>query len=313
MSVHVERYRADLAAEWNAFVAGSRNGTFLHDRRYMDYHHDRFEDHSLLLRDDDGRLVAVLPGNVADGALHSHGGLTYGGLLLGLRSGAADVLKMFEALRNHLRNESLSHLHYKTIPWIYHRQPAEDDRYALFRAGARLTRRDVLSVVPREDRLKYQERRARGIKAARKAGVVVEESTHYVEFWEVLSDNLTARHGVLPVHSLEEIELLHGRFPDAIRLFNASHDGKVVAGAVIYETDRVAHVQYISASESGRQLRALDLLFDVLLTTTFADKMFVDFGNSSERAGDVLNVGLAEQKEGFGARTVVHDYYELSA
>ena len=313
MTLQIERYQPDLAAEWNAFIASSRNGTFLLDRGYMDYHRDRFEDHSLMLRDDNGRLVAVLPGNVADGALHSHGGLTYGGLVLGTRSGAADVLEMLDAVRSHMRSAGLTHLHYKTIPWIYHRQPAEDDRYALFRAGARLSSREVLSVVPRDDRLRYQERRSRGSKTAGKAGVVVVESTRFGEYWQILSDNLVTRYGVLPVHSLEEIEMLRGRFPTAVRLFNACHDGSVVAGTVIYETPRVAHVQYISANDAGRQVRALDLLFDSLLTTTFADKMFVDFGNSSERAGQALNVGLVEQKEGFGARTVVHDYYELSA
>ena len=34
----IRRYSADKADEWNAFVATSKNGTFLFDRRYMDYH-----------------------------------------------------------------------------------------------------------------------------------------------------------------------------------------------------------------------------------------------------------------------------------
>ena len=38
------RYTADKADEWNQFVAQSKNGTFLFDRRYMDYHAERFED-----------------------------------------------------------------------------------------------------------------------------------------------------------------------------------------------------------------------------------------------------------------------------
>lgn len=219
---------------------------------------------------------------------------------------------MFDALCTHMRDADLRMLQYKTIPWIYHRQPAEEDRYALFRAQARLTRRDVLSVVPAQDRIRYQERRSRGAKAARKAGVCVEESTDFAAFWQVLTDNLKVRHGVAPVHSLAEIELLAGRFPHAIRLFNAGHEGVVVAGAVVYETPRVAHVQYISASDAGRQSHALDHLFDSLLMSTYADKPFVDFGTSTEHAGTVLNAGLVEQKEGFGARTVVHDHYELT-
>ena len=44
----IRRYTPSLADEWNAFVAQSKNGTVLFDRRYMDYHADRFSDCSLL-------------------------------------------------------------------------------------------------------------------------------------------------------------------------------------------------------------------------------------------------------------------------
>lgn len=312
MSFTVERYRPELLPAWNAFVATSRNGTFLLDRGYMDYHADRFSDHSLLLRNERGDITALLPANERDGALHSHGGLTYGGLVVGARSGAAAALAMLDAIRAYLAGQRLGALHYKTIPWIYHRQPAEEDRYALFRAGARLTRRDLLSVVPRDRRLGYQERRARGIRSALKAGVEIVESEDYAAFWPVLSANLGARHGVRPVHSLEEIQRLRHRFPDAIRLFTAHCTGDVVAGTVIYESEMVAHVQYISASDGGRRAHALDALFDHLLNHIYHDKPYFDFGISNEDSGLVLNTGLAEQKEGFGARGVAHDYYELN-
>lgn len=310
--IRVERFDPAHAEEWNAFVAASKNGTFLLDRNYMEYHADRFLDHSLLMRDGN-QLVGLLPANEAQDWLHSHGGLTYGGLVLGLRAGAAAVLAMFEALREYLRANALAGILYKTIPSIYHRQPAEEDRYALFRLDARLTRRDVLSVVPGGDRIRYQERRTRGIAAARKAGVTVAESTDFSAFWTVLEDNLRARFGVAPVHSLKEISLLKQRFPESIRLFEATSQGSVVAGCVIFETHRVAHVQYISASERGKQLHALDALFDHLLTERYARKPFFDFGISNEEAGRVLNAGLVAQKEGFGARTMIHDYYELDA
>ena len=44
----IVRYTAEKADEWNAFVAESKNGTFLFNRGYMDYHADRFVDHSLM-------------------------------------------------------------------------------------------------------------------------------------------------------------------------------------------------------------------------------------------------------------------------
>lgn len=308
----VERFRPELAVEWNAFVGASKNGTFLLDRNYMDYHADRFLDHSLLVRDGT-QLVAVLPANESKGWLDSHGGLTYGGLVLGLLTGAQAVLAMFEALRAYVRAHALAGIRYKTIPSIYHRHPAEEDRYALFRLDARLTRRDVLSVVPGGERIRYQDRRARGVKAAAKAGVSVAEATDFSAFWAVLAENLRARFGVDPVHSLGEISWLRDRFPESIRLFEATIGGCVVAGCVVYETHRVAHVQYISASERGKALHALDAVFHHLLTERYAHKPFFDFGISNEEAGRILNVGLVAQKEGFGARTMVHDYYELDA
>ena len=79
--LRVERYTADRGEEWNEFVRRSKNGTFLFERGYMEYHGDRFVDCSLIVRDDRGRLIALLPASRHDDALVSHGGLTYGGFV----------------------------------------------------------------------------------------------------------------------------------------------------------------------------------------------------------------------------------------
>ena len=311
MSFTITRYRAADAESWYGFVRSSRNGTFLLERGFMDYHADRFEDHSLLLHDASGRLAAVMPANARDGELHSHAGLTYGGLVYGTRSGAAEAVAMLEAVRTYQHAQGIARLHYKTIPSIYHRQPAEDDRYALFRCEATLVRRDVLSVLAGGQRPGFQERRRRGVASARRAGVTVEESNQFQHFWPILEDNLQQRHGTAPVHSLAEIRMLHARYPDNIRLFCALLDRVPVAGVVVFETDRVAHVQYISAGAAGREVAALDAVFEHLLMDVFVDKPWFDFGISNEDQGRQLNLGLLQQKEGFGARTVVHDYYSI--
>src|SRR2546421_2123011 len=79
--MRVERYQESDKEAWDAFVGQSKNGTFLFLRDYMDYHRARFEDHSLVARDDDGRIAALLPANVRDRLLFSHAGLTYGGFV----------------------------------------------------------------------------------------------------------------------------------------------------------------------------------------------------------------------------------------
>ena len=47
------------------------------------------------------------------------------------------------------------------------------------------------------------------------------------------------------------------------------------------------------------------------LESGFTEAIF-DFGISTEQGGRYLNEGLIFQKEGFGARTVVYDTYELN-
>jgi len=123
----LKRYSPADAAEWNAFVAGSKNGTFLFDRSYMDYHADRFRDHSLMIYRE-GRLYALLPACIAaDCTLWSHGGLTYGGVILWASASAADTVRLFAELKDSLRSEGIRRVVYKAVPWIYHRLPAEED------------------------------------------------------------------------------------------------------------------------------------------------------------------------------------------
>ena len=127
----------------------------------------------------------------------------------------------------------------------------------------------------------------------------------------MLSDILNKYHNVNPVHSSDELKLLAGRFPENIKLYTGELDGKILAGAVVFENGDTVHTQYLANSDEGRQIGALDCVIDYLLTEVYPDKKYFDFGISNENAGRYLNRGLIAQKEGFGARAVVHDFYEM--
>jgi len=309
--ITVARYTPEDKDIWNDFVTSSKNGTFLLDRNYMDYHSSRFEDYSLMMRSGNS-LVAAFPANRTSNQVFSHQGLTYGGLLIDQKMRLTDCLEAFDALVDFLKSEGASSLLYKTIPSIYHKAPAEEDKYALFRCNAPLVRRDTLSVIDMSSRPPFQTRRKRGLAKAKKLGIQARESTEWSEYWPILEMRLNDTYGVEPTHSLEEIELLHRRFPENIRLFIAEHEGEIVAGIVIYATCRVAHCQYIAASDKGREYFALDLLFSWLIEDVFKEKTYFDFGISNEADGRILNEGLVNFKEGFGARTVTHDFYQLA-
>ena len=139
---------------------------------------------------------------------------------------------------------------------------------------------------------------------------MIEETEDYTSFWRILTDNLHQRYGLTPVHTVEEILLLHQRFPEHIRLVVAKENDVVVGGTVLYVTDRVVHSQYIAANARGKVIHALDLLFEVVIRQSLEDHPYFDFGISTEEHGTYLNEQLIYQKEGFGGRGLCYDWYE---
>lgn len=307
----IVRYTPERASEWNAFVAASKNGTFLFDRNYMDYHSDRFADHSLMFYAD-GKLLAQLPANASGQVLYSHRGLTYGGLVMSERLTMVQTMALFGQLNDYLRQEGFQKVVYKSIPWIYHRLSAEEDLYALFHVcHARIVARDYATNIFFPNKLRWERVRRRGVQRARLAGLVAERSDDFAPFWQVLTDNLTTKYGVQPVHTLTEIELLHSRFPENIVQYVARRGGDVFGGIVLYVTPRVVHAQYSSATPEGKELGAIDFLYDHIMGGDYAGYPYFDFGRSTENDdGSGLNEKLVFQKEGYGGRGLCYDIYE---
>lgn len=310
-ALRVEEYSHASREAWDTFVRQSKNATFLFERAFMEYHAQRFVDASLLVYDESDRVIALLPANRKGSVVQSHAGLGLGGLLTDKRMSIVRSLAVFEALVLAMQAREVTSLEYKTIPHFYHRHPAEEDRYALFLLGAELYRRDVLSVVAAQHRLAFRKGRISDYNKARRLGLTVERLATLEEFWPILSSHLRSKHGADPVHTLAEMQALQDTFPAIIEAYGVRVDGALAAGCVVYGTDQLAHVQYIGSTEAGRGTGALDLLFSHLINERFAHLPWFDFGGCNLNDGLFLNRGLAEFKEGFGARAVVHDFYRV--
>lgn len=310
--IEVIRYSTGYKTAWDTFVAGSKNGTFLHYRDYMEYHADRFADHSLLFYRK-GRLMALLPANEVGQEIQSHGGLTYGGIVSDNRMKTATMLQVLEAMMAHYKASGFRVMLYKAIPHIYHQQPAEEDLYALYRFGAQLSRRDVSSVIDLAQQTGYSRKRRWEVRKAKENGDLrIAETQQWEAFMQLEAELLQQKYNKQPVHTATEIALLATRFPDNIRLFAAFEGEEMIGGVLIYDSACVAHCQYIGSTARGRSLGALDVLVDHLLTEVYPQKSYFSFGISTEQQGLYLNEGLIRNKESYGARAVVHDFYALS-
>lgn len=307
----VKQYSKNDYTIWNDFIDQSKNATFLFHRDFMEYHQDRFEDFSLLIFEDQ-KLKAVLPANKVRNSVYSHQGLTYGSLVYKEETKLSSVIEIFHDLLFFLNENNFEKLHFKTIPSIYHLKPAEEILYSLFLVEAKNVRRDSLSVINLEQEKLISKIRKRGLKKAISNKLVIKEESDFELFWnEILIPNLENKHNAIPVHSVEEMQLLKSHFPKNIHQFNVYLDDKIVAGTTVFETETVAHCQYISKDQNKENLGSLDFLFHFLIHERFAHKRFFDFGISNENSGKKLNQGLAYWKESFGAGTIVHDFYEV--
>lgn len=317
----IERYAPDLRHTWDEFVKEGRNSTFLFYRDYMDYHSHRFEDFSLLAYKGE-RLYAILPAEIAqneDGGvtLGSHRGLTYGGWILPKHHiDGADVLELFDVWIEYCKHHGITVIDYKPLPYIYAQMPSQEDIYALWRKGGMADGFTLSSAIDLQHNPGFNTLRKRNVKKACSVFPDIEcreeiSADGVIDFYQLLSDCLDARHNVTPVHTLSEFQDLIRKFPDNIRVFTVSAVGEMLAGVAIYLCGNVAHCQYIATSEKGRETGALALLMQYLITGVFAGMRYFDFGISTEQRGEILNAGLLRQKSGLGGSGVVYPRYRL--
>lgn len=303
------RYKAEDAGLWNDFVTAAKNATFLFHRDFMEYHSDRFTDFSVLIFKDE-TLYAVLPANVKDDTIISHQGLTYGSFVLQDSAKLLYALEAFKELLRFLSSEMIQKLEIRVIPTFYNVMPSDELDYFLFKTNATLVKRDVLMVIDNDHKLKFQKNRREGINKAIRNGLKIKIEDTFDDFWnEVLIPNLKNKHGIAPVHSLDEIKMLAARFPANIKQVNVYKDDKVVAGTTVFLTKTTIHPQYVSGNADKNSYGSLDLAYDFIINHFKKDKRYFDFNISSEDNGGTLNSGLIFWKESCGARAFTADTY----
>ncbi len=312
----IRSFTADQSDDWDDLVRRSGNGTFLHTRRFLSYHQDRFADRSLLLQDRRGRITGVLPAAVSPEdatTIVSHPGLTYGGLVHDGSVRGPSMITALQEAAGHYRDLGYRRLRYKAVPGIYHAEPADDDRYALFRLGARCDRSELSATIDLSRRGRVSQQRIRSRRVATAAAVSTGDDWDDVKtFWGILEANLAQRHGTSPVHSVDEIELLHSLFPDDIILITAGVGHELAGGTVLFRTGPVLHMQYTATTGAGRAACVTDLVMErgIELARDGGCRYF-DFGISTHSAGRVLDEDLYRFKVSFGAGGVTYDQYEI--
>jgi len=303
----VIRYTTTHKAMWDGFVRISKNATFLCHRDFMEYHSDRYEDYSLIVLHKNN-VIALLPANKEGDLVCSHRGLTYGGILISEKSSFINYIAIVKNILFFLNKNHISNLDLKIIPSIYNKTLSEEIYAISHYIDAVNYKKEISLTLPISKKNNFSKLRKRGVKLGLKNKIEIVESDSLSEFWnDILTPNLNTKHNTKPIHNLTEITHLKTKFPQNIRQFNIIFEGNIIGGTTIFETENVAHAQYIAGNVKYSHLGGLDLLFHSLITNTFKSKKYFNFGTSSIPKTTQINKGLLFWKQGFDTVPVIQD------
>jgi len=310
------RFDGDPAA-WNAFVAGSNNGTLFHRLDFLAYHGARFakEAHHLVWAKGDS-IRAVMPLGIfrEDGRVvaRSPFGASYGGIVAPRELSLATAEELVESLLAYLRQAGVQTLSWVPSPGFYCERAHDYVEFFFRVAGARVVGSDLTSyaaVLDETDR-EFRHAAVKAVRKARDSGVVVSPSDDVDSFWDILVAN-RAKFDATPTHSRDEIAWLIERLPDDVKLFLATVEGEPVAGSLVFRLNpRVIMDFYWAHRDEWQHVRPVSLLVHEILRWARTQGLaWFDFGTQTI---DMVPVaGSTRFKETFGAVGVFRRKWEM--
>lgn len=322
MTLEVKRFAEVYRKEWDDFVFTSVNGTFMQERKFLNYHPaSRFLDHSLVFLENN-RVIALLPAAEVEQkdksmVLISHPGASHGGLIIQSTLNTSKSIELVAVLVKYCCEMGFVLIRLKPVPQIYHRGLANQLDFALRFSGFQLEYTELATALELQKGEGPIVKRAmsstafRNYQKAIKSGLRVIEDGDFAEYWPILINKLKQNHNATPTHSLEEIIYLKNIYPEEIKLFAAYKETAPTAGVLAFLlNERVVNCFYIAHDDQYQHMRPLNLIFGYLMEWGQKNNFsYLDWGISTEAKGSRLNTELFRFKEGFGGSGVLRESY----
>jgi hypothetical protein len=267
----------------------------------MEYHNDRFVDHSFMVFEQDV-LIACIPAHIDALGWYSHRGLTYGGIVIN-RTKTMDVLhKVIAAIETHFKTENPEFIiEFNLAPPIYN--PFHEAFCAhLETANYQITREQTNMHAALDGHLSISPKKTAGYRNGTFDGLEYRITDALeVYYHHVLVPSLQLRHSSAPVHSLEELEKLKTAFPAHIQLHAVFKQDVMIAGVLFFLKGSIARSQYGASNKIGFDVRAMEFLYLEAMNRFKSQGMeIMDYG-AVNLPDDSINTGLKRFKAELGA------------
>lgn len=230
----------DRAADWNAFVNNSNNGTVFHRLDFLEYHPSgRFQFLNLMFYKGD-ELLAVLPGGLSGDMFKSPMGASFGGFVTTARLGLQDADAIVKTFIRYCATNHIKEVYLTPPMQIYCNTFNESVDYAMhynhFITLSSLFSSVIdFSLIHSKDDLSRNTRHK--INKAANKGIIIKESNAFDEFYPILLKN-KEKFGIKPTHSLDELEKIDSLLPGMMTLFLAYFENQPIAGELLFNCNK---------------------------------------------------------------------------
>lgn len=325
MNLSVEKFIKADDEKWDNFIMkDSINGTFLHSRNFLNYHKNKFKDHSLIIKKNTS-IVAVIPGcEVIKGGkkiFYSHQGSTFGGLVINrVYNNIIHIDSSVSILDKYLREQDFDKVVLKNTSEIFCNDNTSLLEYFYFKYGYKNYKELSLYIdFEKYDSMienNFSASKRRDLKYSLKYNMqfkILKTDSEINDFYKLLVLSLI-NHNTKPVHSLEElIDFKNSRLSDTVKFYGVYYKDNIIAGSMVFNfNNTVFHTQYLASNPSYSNYYPMNFLNYNLIREAYINNFrFFSFGINTEDQGNILNTPLAQFKEGFGTvGSINRTYYK---
>lgn len=315
----VEAFKQEKESVWDEFVEREAvNGTFLHTRRFLNYHPEkRFEDASFFIWNDKGRIVAVVPGCIQyesdEIVFYSHKGSSFGGPVISHEIYTVKrMVEIIDLIQKYLKMHGFKKVVYKITPELFSLFPMDLLEYTLYYRGYSEEKELNLYVEYEEYKANILSNFSKGkkynVKQCMRAGLSLKELVSECEIQEMhrILEITLDKYSLKPIHTTEElIKLKEMYIPQECGFFGLYLNEKLVAGSMMFyfHNVSVAHTQYLCALPEYDSISPMTYMYFCMIEE-MKKRGFkkLSWGISTEHGGRVINWGLTQNKEAYGSR-----------
>lgn len=304
----IEKYKSSLEAEWDNFLSSNNSSsTLFHEMKFLSYHGKKFEDSSVIIRNENKEIVGVFPSAFLNNNIISHPGSSYGGFIFNQNLSLHEIFENIDATINfYIDNYDFNKIEIVLPEKIIIQYYTDSLDFLLHKKGFQLSDMQISTVIVLKDFKNFKNFRNR-TKRYIKSGKINDESYNYMRLktksqkllaYELVQENLSTNYGKQPAHSFSELIVLESLYPNKILFFGGFKNNEMKVSQIIFKINkRTNHIFYMAKSLERDPVIDIGLLYFVVNEFENDGSKLLNFGISSR--GNEIKWNIHNYKEQF--------------